>query len=466
MTYVRTYAARGDGAVREITERYARFLYWIASRSRAKTLSKELAHGLELGLTICLFALSLPLGAYPLDSYEVTGIGRLEEARRVQAGELNGVKQPSGALLTREQVTPRLLAYKNLELPTPDPKFTAEITHLLGGFADRYALAVLDISDPAQPVYAELNGKVSRNPGSVGKLLVALGVFQALADIYPDDLEKRWQLLRDTPVIADEFVISDSHTVRRWDRQHERLIRRPLQPGDPGSFFENLDWMLSASSNSAAGTVAKQGMLLKALGTAYPPDDAAGKAFFRQTPRGELSALLADFIETPVTRNGLDLTQLRQGSFFTRVGKQKVQGKSSYATVRELMKFMLRLEQGRIVDEFSSTEIKRLLYSTERRIRYASSPALVDSAVYFKSGSLFGCQPEPGFVCRPYQGNVRNFMNSVAIIEYPSGDRRLHYIVSLMSNVLRRNSAVDHQSLATKIHRLLQARHLAPVGSN
>jgi len=276
---------------------------------------------------LCLFARAAM--AYPLDSYEVTGIGRLEEARRVQAGELAGVKQPSGALLTREQVQPRLLAYQDQDLPAIDPAFTAEITRLLGGYADRYAIAVLDISDPANPRYAEHQGNVSRNPGSVGKLLVALGVFQALADAYPDDTARRWQVLRDTQIIADEFVISDSHTVRRWDRAQERLIRRPLQPGDPGTFLENMDWMLSASSNSAAGTVMKHGMLLKALGTDYPPDDAAGKAFFRETPRSELSALLTDFIETPVTRNGLDLTQLRQGSFFTRISKQKLQSKNS-----------------------------------------------------------------------------------------------------------------------------------------
>jgi hypothetical protein len=115
-----------------------------------------------------------------------------------------------------------------------------------------------------------------------------------------------------------------------------------------------------------------------------------------------------------------------------------------------------------LVDEFSSRELKRLLFSTERRIRYVSSPALIDSAVYFKSGSLFGCQPEPGFVCRAYEGNVRNFMNSVAIVEYPAAAPRVHYIVTLMSNVLRRNSAVDHQTLATRIHRLLQSHHPAP----
>lgn len=415
-----------------------------------------------LAMIIAASILPGPLPAYPLDGYEATGIGRLEEARRVQAGELPGIKQPRGALLTTAQVAPRLLAHRDLELPAPDPAFTAQVVALLGGFADRYAIAVLDLSDPTAPHYAEHQGEVSRNPGSVGKLLVALGIFQALADLYPDGTDQRLRVLRDTPVIADEFVISDSHTVRRWDREKAQLIRRPLQPGDPGTLFENLDWMLSASSNSAAASVMKHGMLLKAFGRDYPPDDAAGKAFFRETPRGELTALLARFVQEPVTRNGLDLARLRQGSFFTRVGKQKVQGTSSHATARELMKFALRMEQGRLVDEFSSRELKRLLYSTERRIRYASSPALFDSAVYFKSGSLFGCEPEPGFVCRAYAGNVRNFMNSVAIVEYPAEAPRIHYIVTLMSNVLRRNSAVDHQTLATRIHRLMQSRHPAP----
>ncbi|MBI2800125.1 MAG: hypothetical protein HYX63_07530 [Gammaproteobacteria bacterium] len=403
----------------------------------------------------------LHANAYPLDSYAITGIGRLEEARRVQVGERPGIKQPAGALLNREQVDLRLLNAKNLELPTPDPVFTAQIGGLLGGLADRYAIAVLDLSDLAAPTYAEINGNVSRNPGSVGKLMVVLGVFQALADLYPNDLDKRWQILRDTHIVADQFVISDSHTVRHWDRATEKLIRRPLAPGDEGTLFENLDWMLSASSNSAAGTVMEHGMLLKAFGLDYPVDAARATAYFKNTPRATLSKALAEFVEAPVTRNGFDLTQLRQGSFFTHVGKQRVSGTSSYATVRALMQYMLRLEQGRIVDEFSSREIKRLLYVTERRIRYASSPALFDSAVYFKSGSFFKCAPEPGFVCRPYQGNVENFMNSVAIIESPSA-RRLHYIVALMSNVLRRDSAVDHQALAGRIHRILEARHPAP----
>jgi hypothetical protein len=127
------------------------------------------------------------------------------------------------------------------------------------------------------------------------------------------------------------------------------------------------------------------------------------------------------------------------------------------------MQLVLRMEQGRLVDEWSSRQIKRLLYMTERRIRYASSPALADSAVYFKSGSLYDCEPEPGFNCGPYRGNVLNYMNSVAIIESPARERELHYAVTLISNVLRKNSAATHQALATSIHRLIEEMHAAPA---
>jgi len=408
----------------------------------------------------CLLAAVAKAPAYPLDSYETTGIGRLEEARRVQAGELPGTKQPRGALLTREEVDLRLADLPSeVALPAADPTFTAQVRELLGAQAGAYAVSILDLTDPANPRYAEVNGEVLRNPGSVGKLMVALAFFQALAELYPDDEQKRFEILKNTVVTADEFVLSDSHTVRRWDRENERLIRRPLAPGDRGTLFEYLDWMISASSNSAAAAVMKEGMLLKHFGARYPVPFDEGKRYFAQTPRAELTKALAEFIETPVTRNGLDLAQLRQGSFFTATGKRKVQGTSSHASARELMKYMLKLEQGRLVDAFSSREIKRLMYSTERRIRYASSPALFNSAVYFKSGSWFGCKPEPDFVCRPYAGNVRNFMNSVAIVEHPAAPRRMHYVVTLMSNVLRRNSAVDHQSLATRIQRLMEKRH-------
>jgi hypothetical protein len=98
------------------------------------------------------------------------------------------------------------------------------------------------------------------------------------------------------------------------------------------------------------------------------------------------------------------------------------------------------------------------MYVTERRIRFASAPALADAAVYFKSGSLYECTKEPGFVCGQYMGNVKNYMNSIAIIEYPVGNRKIHYMVTLISNVLRKNSAAEHQALAARLQQLMLNR--------
>ena len=66
----------------------------------------------------------------------------------------------------------------------------------------------------------------------------------------------------------------------------------------------------------------------------------------------------------------------------------------------------------------------------------SSSPALAGAAVYFKSGSLFQCAPEKGFTCKPYAGNVKNYMNSAAIIETPAGSRQHHYLSTLVTNIL------------------------------
>ena len=232
---------------------------------------------------------------------------------------------------------------------------------------------------------------------------------------------------------------------------------RPLQIGDQGSLWEYLDWTLSISSNAAASMVMKNAMLLRHFQKNYPVSDDESNRFFKETSRETLRDLYERTFLVPFTRNGLDLGFFRQGSFFTRYGKQRVPtGYNSYGTARELMRFVLLMEQGKLVDVFSSREIKRLLYMTERRIRYASAPTLHDSAVYFKSGSLYSCREEEGFTCKPYAGNRKNYMNSVAIVESPAGDYQLHYSSTLVSNVLRRNSAVEHQTMATRIHRLIE----------
>jgi len=422
---------------------------------------KLLDNKLCCGVLACAVTCLLPTltHAYPLDGYDDTGIRRLEAARLIEEGELKGRRQPPGATLPSEQVDLRLLDDPELDLPPVDAAFSQQVTRLLGSNADRYGIAVLDLSDPQQPRYAEHNGNHKQNVGSVGKLAVALAIFQALADIWPDEAD-RIRVLQDTIIPADEFSHTDPHTVRMYDVGKRKLVRRTIRDGDQASLWEYLDWMLSPSSNSAAGMLMRDAMLMRQYGKDYPPPEAEIRRFFKETPKKELTALFEVTFFEPLVRNGFDLDYFRQASFFTHQGKLKVPGPgNSYATARQLMLYGLRMEQGRLVDEFSSRQIKRLLYVTERRIRYASSPALKDSAVYFKSGSLYKCKKEPDFKCGKYKGNVRNYMNSFAIIESPAGERRLQYMVMLISNVLRKNSAYDHQTLATRIQELIEEAH-------
>lgn len=402
---------------------------------------------------------SLAAMAYPLYDSDELGIRRLEATRFAQEGLIRGRKRLPGELLSRNQVDLRLPNRPDLQIPPADKQFTREILKLLGNKADRYSVSVLDLTDPEHPVYAEHNDQVRRSPGSVGKLVGALGFFQALADVYPGDPKRRIDFLRDTWITTDEFIVHDHHKVRLWEPEKHTLSIRPLRIGDRGSLWDFLDWMLSASSNAAASMIMEQAMLLRHFGLDYPPSAAARKRFFDKTPRKELADLFVATFQESLRRNGIDLTKFRQGSFFTRTGKRRVPGSRSYATTRELMHYLLLMEKGKLVDRFTSQELKRLLYVTEHRIRYASSPALRNAAVYFKSGSLYSCQPEPGFVCKKYHGNKQNLMNSAAIVEAPAGEPQLYYLVTLTSNVLRKNSAVDHQTLATRIHRLLERRH-------
>ena len=413
--------------------------------------------------SLLLLALFAPAsgGAYPLDGTTQTGIARLEGYLLAQHGDVPGPRQPPGALLPTEAVDLRLLAARDFILPEPNAAFSQAVKRLLGKNANRYGVAVLDLSDLRRPRYAEYRGETRFNPGSVGKLLVALALFQELADLYPNDVPARLRVLRETPVVADDYIKADNHNVPFWDRARRRLIHRPLAVGDRASLYTYLDWMLSASSNAAASMVMKHTLLLAQFGRDYPVSEDRAAAYFRDTPRAELSRRLAQVMETPLGRNGLPMDHLRQGSFFTHEGKRRIPGTDSYATPRQLLRFLLLLEQGRLVDPFSSREIKRLIYLTQKRIRYASAPALGAAAVYFKSGSLYRCTPEPDFTCGKYQGNVVNFMSSVAIVEAPARSRDLFYLVAVMSNVLRDNQAIAHQTLATRLHRLISAYHQA-----
>lgn len=411
-----------------------------------------------------LMAIALPVGAYPLDGTQYTGIQRLEGFRLGQIGKARSRKLPAGALLNLNQVQPRLLNAKGLQIPPADKKFSAEVRKLLR--SSSYGIAVLDLTDRNHPVFAEHNADMHFNPGSVGKLAVAMGVFNTLKNIYPHDISAREKVLKNSQVTADGFIVHDSHSVPFWRPKQNRIVKRRIRIGDRASLWTYLDWMLSPSSNAAASMVIKQLMLLEKFGKAYPVSKARDDAFFRG-PRSELSAILRRGLDNGVRAGGLDIANFKQGGFLTRSGKRRVSGGGSTGTPRELLKFLFNLEKGLVIDHFSSREIKRLIYMTQRRIRYASSPALKGSAVYFKSGSLYRCKRAPGFVCRKYRGNVTNLLNSVATVETPASSgaggkikhKPLFYMVAVTSNVLRHNAAVDHQTLATRLHRLIQKRH-------
>lgn len=408
--------------------------------------------------TAALALLPMLVTAYPIDGYEYTGIKRLDYYQAVKSDEISDSLVQKyfldGAALSLNQVAPRLVG-SEASFPISDPKLSAQLATLIPDDPTRYSVALLDVSDPNNIRYAEHNPSYRNNVGSVGKILVVLAILEKLSELYPNDIAKRRRILQTTVVRADEFSSGDHHTVRLWDVESRSLTRRAMKDDDEGSLYDYMDWAVSPSSNAAAATLQRELVLMSAFGDAYPKSYEESRAYLNDTPKTELGKLFRAAMDTPITNAGLNLDQLRQGSFFSRVGKNKVPGTSSYGNPRELVKLLFMAEQGQLVDEFSSTELKRLLYMTERRIRYASHPNLRSDAVYFKSGSLYSCKPEEGFKCGKYKGNKRNLLASLAIIESPADQRSLHYIVVVQSNMLRINSAVAHQTLAGKIHKMV-----------
>jgi hypothetical protein len=410
-----------------------------------------------LGFVLCCLG-PATTDAYPIDGWDETDIHRLLAFDLARASLLETGGIAPGGLWSKHEVRLRLQGL-DVSRPRPDPGFGSQIRELLGADAGGYGVAVLDLSDPARPRYAEHNGGLAQIPGSVGKILVALAWFQALADLFPNDIDARNRLLRETIVSADAFIVNDEHDVPVWRPGDPKVLRRPIELGDRANLWTWLDWMISASSNAAASELMAHLVLLKHHGRSYDgsPEQAAAFWSHGRGARG----LLGQALMRSVRQSGLDPAQLYQGSLFTRTGRARIPTAGSTSTPRGLLQYLVKMEQGKLVDPWSSLQIKRLLYLTDVRIRYASQPALDHSAVYFKSGSLYGCRSEPGFDCRKYHGNAKNLMNSIAVVESEQDGRSLHYIAVVLSNVLRKDSTQMHQDLARRIHQLIEARHAA-----
>ena len=129
--------------------------------------------------------------AYTLDGYESTDISRLLAFSRARDALMARGTLVPGTLWTMDQVRLGLADRPGFVLPDSDPELAAQLGEFLGKDASRYGLAVLDLTDPAHPRYAGLRVTAHQQPGSVGKIAVALAWFHALADVYPVDLEAR-----------------------------------------------------------------------------------------------------------------------------------------------------------------------------------------------------------------------------------------------------------------------------------
>jgi len=426
----------------------------------------RLAAGLAMGAgAASVLAAAKAPGAYPLDGYDRTGIRRLRAYRMIMDGDMPGrLRLPPGARLPTAAIQLRMAGINeayDIGPDTPrDPVLQAALERIVGRRDPSYRVALLDITDPVAPRYAAIRPDEGYIPGSVGKLLVMTGLFQELHDRFPGDTAGRIALLRQTMITADRFVLPNSHEVPVVRDDWGGVSHRSVRIGDTFSLWEWVDHMISPSSNAAGAMVWKHVMLLDALGAGYPPTADVEARYFAETPKPALTEASIRVLDGPVAAAGLDTARLHIRTFFTATGSRIVPGRSSLATPAQLVRWLLKLEQGKIVDRWSSMEMKRLLYFTRRRYRYAAATILESAAVFFKSGSLYRCRPEPDYRCGQYRGNAENLMHSVAIVESPrEGGRPRVYLISMMSNILKNNSATEHAEIAAQIERTMREIH-------
>lgn len=417
-------------------------------------------HNIKFLIILLLIAFGSQIFAYPIDGYTLTGIRRLLRMELVLKGEIKDVSPIKGAQKSLKDIKLNLYDTDKgdrLEtLPEVDPELQKMLNALFPNLHESYSLTLLDIT-PGKPVrYAKRQEDRGFQPGSVGKLAIAAALFCELENIYFDSFEQRRQLLKTKFVRGGKWAVYDEHTVPFFDPETKKFFKRQVNETDVFSLYEWADHMMSVSNNGAASVVWREVILMRVFGEKYPDlTEKEAEEYFSTTPKSELSDIATSVVNEPLRALGIEHEEWRLGTMFTRGATSYIPGKGgSIASPKGLMKFLLALERGAVTDAESSLEIKRLMYMTDRRIRYASNPSLKDAAVYFKSGSLYSCNPEPGYECGKYKGNVKNFMNSVAIIEHEDGTV---YLVVLMTNVLKKNSNVDHNALGGRIDKLIKS---------
>ncbi len=411
-----------------------------------------------LGTTLVLALLGAGHAlAYPLDGIEESGIRRLEGFQLAQQTP-GAPKLAPGQLWSTNDIRLQLLDYEGPDFDAlpEDPELAAFLTRALRNRDPSYAMVLVDMTDPGAIRWAGLRPDLRQNAGSVGKLICMAALFHALKQAFPDPAD-RARVLREAVSRAGSWVSNEIHKVPKWSAQDKRNYYSVIRPDDEFRLGEWLDHAISASANGAGSIIWREAMLIRHFGSEYPKSFEESERFFAETPKRVLAELALAAVTEPLQEAGIDTSNMQQGSMWTTNSKQKVPGTVSFATPRELARFVFRIEQGRLVDEWSSLQMKKYMYLTKRRYRYCYAPELSDEAVFFKSGSLYSCQPEEGFRCEKYMGNVRNMMNSVAVVEGDAAGEPF-YIATLMSNVLRFNSAWDHSRIAAAVHETMRTR--------
>ncbi|MEH6656243.1 serine hydrolase [Leeuwenhoekiella marinoflava] len=412
---------------------------------------------LLIPVILLALAFSVPNSFYPIDGYERTGIDRLAYLQKIVKDSIKYTRIPAGAYLSMDDIKLNLTnkADSAIAYMQEDPDFQKKIGGLFYGLDQSYSISVLDMTDSTNLKYAARNETRGYQPGSVGKLAILIAMFDQLEKLCPEDWGARINLLKYKRVKGGPFAVYDHHTIPLYDIEQDKLSRRTAREDDVFSLFEWIDHMVAVSNNGAASVVYREALLLKVFGEKYfDLTDEEAMQWFKDTDRGEVTRLANEVVNEPLRKMGITEDEWRLGGFFTNGGERYV-GRmgGSIGSPKGLMKFLINLEQGKAIDSLSSVEMKRIMYQTERRIRYAYSHELDSAAVYFKSGSFYKCDKSKG-ACGDYAGNVFNYMNSVIIVEHPNGGPK--YIVCLMTNVLRKNSATDHMYLAGRIDKAIQ----------
>lgn len=403
-------------------------------------------------LSLCMMSV---IWAYPIDGYRYTGIDRLAYHWKVYQDSALDSRLKKGAFLMMDDIQLNLLDY-DFTWPDEDPKLSRSVRSIFNYLEPAYSLSIMDISSPNDIRYASQKEHVGYQPGSVGKLAVAIALFYELERIYGDDWDQIRAVLYTKEIKGGPFAVPNHHTVPFYDIEKDKYYNRHVTEDDSFTLYEWLDHMMSKSSNAAASILMREALLMHVLDSRY---DCASQEemddIIYNTPKPILSDLTEDVTNCPLRELGISEDDWRLGGYFTRgAGAYIPRQGGSIGTTKGLMQYMFALEQGKVINPRISLELKRLMYLTDRRIRYASAKALAADAVYFKSGSLYSFYEEPGFVKKKYAGNKFNYMNSIAIVEKQDSTDKI-YLVALMSNVLRKNSVAEHYGLATQLDRLI-----------